>query len=232
MLQRSAQTRSHLQSQMKQYWCNMFGLSDLGFHLSFLGPLWHFQHENCSHHLEFCCKVPRRCTPIFLVAKCSWFLCWHKCASGRFNLVVTATCFVVSKTMSHIGESISMVDLGVSEGWLRNDCNYSCDCFLFLLMLVRRHWVRLGSLFCLPWVQLLLLDNWRVPRFMAAVAKFTGPLRNVVHQPINSSVCFLQILLTFLSIFAPWNAGSQPEEKLPQASILVQDRLEVHADLG
>ena len=53
---------------------------------------------------------------------------------------------------------------GSVEGCVRNDCRHSCDwCSLFLLMLVRWHWVRLGSLFCLRWVWLLFLDNWRVP---------------------------------------------------------------------
>ena len=31
-----------------------------------------FQHENYSHYMEFCSKVPRRCAPIFLVAQCTW----------------------------------------------------------------------------------------------------------------------------------------------------------------
>ena len=49
------------------------------------------------------------------------------------------------------------------EGCVRNDCRLSCDsCSLFLLMMVSRHWVRLGSFFCLWWHWLLFLDNLRL----------------------------------------------------------------------
>ena len=97
-----------------------FGWADLEFHLSLLGPPWHFQHENYSHYLKFCSKVPR---PVL-----SYFSLLHnalgqsvdeKCTGGRFQLVVTVKCCVVIKRMSQVEESHNMVDLGVWKGEFR-----------------------------------------------------------------------------------------------------------------
>ena len=65
--------------------------------------------------------------------------------------------------------------------------------------------------------------------------------RHLIYLSFWNLSCICSQQLRFVSfantpsyscIFAPWNAGSSPEGKLAQVSILVPDQLEVHAHLG